>query len=88
MAHRTFVPSEDVLARTVGDEVVLLHLSTEKYLGLSGSAATMWVSLVERGTIEGALAVLVEQFDVTEDALRSDLERFADELVERGLLRG
>jgi hypothetical protein len=88
MAHRTFVASEDVLARTVGDEVVLLHLSTEKYLGLSGSAAAMWLSLLERGTIEGALAVLVEQFDVSEEILRADLERFADELVGRGLLHG
>lgn len=88
MAPRSFVASDDVLARTVGDEVVLLQLSTEKYLGLSGSAAAMWLSLLERGTIEGALADLVEQFDAGEDVLRADLERFADELVERGLLRG
>ena len=36
MANRSFVPSDDVLARTVGVEVVFIQLSTEKYLGMSG----------------------------------------------------
>ena len=77
-----------MLARTVGDEIVLLQLSTETYYALSGSGAAMWKALLEHGTIEAAVPTLVERFDAPEETLRADFERFAADLAGRGLLSG
>jgi hypothetical protein len=87
VGEKSYAPSDDILARDVGDEVVLLQLSTEKYFGLTGSAAAMWSALVEGGTVSAAHPIVAGRFDADPAVIRTDLEHFADELAERGLLQ-
>ena len=81
------VPSPNVLARTVGDELVLLDLQSELYFGLDQVAAAMWTAICEHGNVQAAHGALVEMFDVDEDTLRADLEELVGQLVDNQLLR-
>ena len=77
---------EAVLARTVGDELVLLHTGSELYFGLDPIGTAMWEALRDSGTVAAAHAVLAPQYDVDADTLLRDLHRLAAALVEKGLL--
>lgn len=87
VGESSYAPADDILARDVGDEVVLLQLSTEKYFGLSGSAAAMWSAVVEHGTVSAAQPIVAEMFDADPVVVRADFERFVNDLAERGLLQ-
>ena len=81
------VPSPNVLARSVGDELVLLDLQSELYFGLDQVAAAMWTAICEHGSVLAAHGALVEMFDVDEDTLRADLNELVGQLVDKRLLQ-
>jgi Coenzyme PQQ synthesis protein D (PqqD) len=77
---------ETVLATELEDEGVLLNLETGEYFGLDDVALGMWKVLGTTGTVEGARAALLEQYDVVEEVLSRDLKAFVSELARRKLL--
>jgi hypothetical protein len=77
---------DDTVVREVNGEAVVLHLVTERYHVLDESSTRMWRALVESPTFADAVRTLGEEFDVEEDVLRRDLERFVGELVDAGLV--
>ncbi len=80
-------PHPDVLIQTLPEgEVVLLHMGSEVYFGLDPVGARMWEELADTGDIEAAASRLVNEFDVDEDRLLSDLRQLVAELTEVGLL--
>jgi len=66
--------------------VVLHDAETDKVVGLDGVAADMWRALAAYGDPEAAMDYLLAHYEVDEGVLRSDLDRFIAELVDRGLL--
>jgi len=75
-------PSADVVSRRLGDEVVLVHLQTNRIFALNPTGARFWQLLVEgkgRGEIEATLQreyeVPAEQVAAEIDALVSELRR-------------
>lgn len=83
---RVSVP-EQVVLRPLGEEAVVLHLDTGRYHGLDPVATRMWAALAEAGSVEGAVALLVDEYDVGRERLREDLDELVEGLVERRLLR-
>jgi hypothetical protein len=77
----------DVVAREVEGETVLLHLRTGMYFGLDAIGTAVWRALVEHGRADAALTALLEQYDVSRDALARDVQRLLDELLARDLIR-
>ncbi|WP_269321235.1 PqqD family protein [Halomonas sp. BC04] len=53
---------------------------------LEGVAADMWRCVLEHGTLEGAVAALLEYYEVDPATLRLDLAAFVAELENNGLL--
>ena len=78
--------STDVMVRNVGDELVLLDLKTERYLGLDSVSARIWQVLTGGGSVQSAYETLLAEFDVDPERLRTDLEEFVQELVRFGLV--
>ena len=76
----------DVMFRVVGEESVLLHLKTETYLGLDPVGTRMWTLLTQTDSIEDAYQVLLREYDVDGQQLRSDLEDFIAKLIENDLV--
>lgn len=79
--------SDDVAARALDGEAVLLDLASGTYFGLNEVGARVW-ELVEAGTTVGALrTTLLAEFDVEEGVLATDLARLLADLEQRGLVR-
>jgi len=86
------MPSEDVVARRIDDEMVIVPLSAgvgdlegDLYtLNLTGQA--IWQKLDGRLTLRQVAAVLATEFNVPLSELENDVLEFAFELVQRGLL--
>ena len=75
-----------VMSRLVGDETVLLDLSSGIYFGLDGVGKRIWESLNEGKSLGDAVAVIVTEYEVDDAQAQSDVVEFVSDLVERGLL--
>ncbi len=82
---RITVP-DHVLAREVGDELVILNLDNEQYYGLDAVGAAMWTTLTTTPTIQASLEKLHAEYDVELDQLKNDLETLINDLQQDGLL--
>jgi hypothetical protein len=83
---RAFATSR-VLCKDLGDEAVLLDLTTETYFGLNESGSRIWKLVTTLPTMRQALAIMLEEFEVAPDELERDMQALIEELVDRGLLR-
>lgn len=76
-----------VLHQQLGEETVLLNLTTERYYGLDEVGTRVWQLLREHRTLDPVVAALLDEYDVDETALRTDIVRLLDELADLGLIR-
>ena len=78
--------ADDVVWRDVGDELVILELSTSTYLTLNGTAKHIWESLIDGTNIDALVEMLVERYRITAEQAKADAESFLSALAERDLL--
>lgn len=77
---------DDVMAREVGGEMVILNLDNEQYYGLDEIGARMWALITTCSNLQEALDTLYDEYEVEIETLQSDLEKLIDELKAEGLL--
>jgi hypothetical protein len=78
--------SNDVVAREVGGESILLDLANGNYFGLNPVGSRIWHLLDERGcTLAGACDVLAGEYDVERSQLEADVLALAQQLVDQDL---
>lgn len=77
----------DVMFRFVGDEGVLVNLTTERYLGLNPVGARMWSVLSSAASIQAAHDQLLEEYEVDAVQLRADVEEFIEQLLAQELIQ-
>jgi hypothetical protein len=82
---RVVVPAH-VMVRVVDNEAVFLNLATERYIGLDQTGTRMWQVLTAAPAIGTAFDQLLDEYDVTPELLRSDLNEVLGRLVDNGLL--
>jgi hypothetical protein len=80
------VVDPDVLSRVVGDETVILNLKTELYLGLNDTGTRIWTALAGARTIQEAYDQVLEEFEVSSDELRTDMQELLDALVRQRVI--
>lgn len=85
LTDRVRIPQE-VLARQVGDETVMLDLAMGTYFGLDPVGARMWQLLAEGKTLAEICDAIVEEYDVSRDAVEQDLLGLVADLMAQGLL--
>lgn len=76
----------DVLHQELAGETVLLNLTNEHYFGLDAVGTRIWSVLSATGSPGAAVAAILDEFDVTEEQVRTDVARLIAELAEAGLL--
>lgn len=79
------IPSQ-VMARTVGDETVILDLASGTYFGLDPVGARIWQLIGEGKTLAEICATMLDEYEVERAQLEVDLLRLTGELLERGLV--
>lgn len=82
-----FVVSDDVVAREVGGEMVLLDLNSGQYFGLDSVGGRIWELLSERAHTLAELCDLIEaEFDAPRERIEADLLALATELKAQELI--
>lgn len=79
-------PSHSAIFAEVEGQILAGNLETRDTLALQDVAADMWKAIVEWGNLDDVADALLEAYDVQEEVLRADLERFVQDLLDRGLL--
>ncbi len=77
---------EDVVWREVGDELVVLELSTSTYLTLNGTARHIWEALASGSTVDELVRAISDRYRVPIETARADVEAFLGDLEGRELL--
>ena len=77
----------NVIFKQVGDELVLLDFDGAIYYGLDEVGARIWQLLGETESVGEIVERLGEEYDVTREMLRADVDRLLGELAARGLVR-
>ena len=72
----------DWISAKVGDEIVMMSADEGKYIGLNDVGARVWELLDQPQTREALQAQLLEEFDVTPDQCRSEIDTFLAKLAD------
>jgi hypothetical protein len=78
--------SDNVLFQQIDQEMVLLDLESGEYYGLNEVGARIWTLLLEGKSLAQVLDTMVEEFEVTPEHLRGDIQRFLILMRDRGLI--
>ena len=77
---------DDWLAAKVGDELVMMSAEQGNYIGLSDVGSRIWELIETPRNIDDVCAQLLNEFDVTPEICRAEVETFLNELVKHGAI--
>jgi hypothetical protein len=82
-----FTVSNDVVAREVGGEMVLLDLNSGQYFGLDTVGGRIWELLSDRPRDLAELCDQIEaEFDAPRERIEADLLALAEQLSDQALI--
>jgi hypothetical protein len=76
----------DILVQELEGEIVLLNLESEEYFGLDAVGSSMWLTLKDADSVQGAYDRLLEQYDVEPEQLKADFLELIEKCLQHGLL--
>lgn len=77
----------DVVFQRMGDEVLLLHLGTNRFYELNGSAVSIWELLDARLNREEVIARIREEYHVNAETAIENVDQFTRMLKKEHLIR-
>lgn len=83
---RKFSAAPDVVARSVGDETVILDLASGTYFGLDPVGARMWQLMESGKSLAEICDQMMGEYDVARDTLERDALALADDLANKKLI--
>lgn len=78
----SYVAQADVVDCDIGGDRALLHLQTNTYFTMNGTASALWLALSEPQTLEQLVHVVTDKFDVAADVCRGDIETLVGQMVD------
>ena len=85
LTDKVVVPTQ-IMARQVGEEIVILDLVGGSYFGLDPVGARIWQLMGEGRTLAEICATMLDEYEVERERLETDVLRITGELLERGLV--
>lgn len=86
LSDKVKIPDQ-VLARQIGEETVMLDLAKGTYFGLDPVGARIWQLLAEGRTLAEVCDAMMVEYEVSREEIELDVARLAGELADRGLIR-
>lgn len=77
---------KSVMARRVGDEVIVLDLKGGEYYGLPAVGARIWELLLDGKSLVHVADAIAREYDVDRAIAEDDVIRLVIELRDKGLL--
>ena len=84
--NQTVSLSPRVISEEVAGETVILDLESECYFGLDAVGTRIWQLIQEHGDLQRIYDTLLEEYEVGEAQLLSDLETLLADASGRGLI--
>ena len=78
--------SPEALFQEVSGEMVILDLKSEQYFGLDDVGTHFWQLLQSNGNAQSAYEVMLAEYDVDADVLKTDIQNLLAELMDAGLV--
>ncbi|KLI64623.1 PqqD family protein [Aurantiacibacter marinus] len=79
--------NENVVAREVGGETVLLDLEAGTYFGLNAVGGAIWTALEDGPrTLADLCSLVASTFDAPDDVIESDIKALISDLQANGLV--
>lgn len=78
--------SDQAIANTVGDEMVVLHLANGTYFGLDPVGSLLWETLAKGELPSAACDLILDRFEVDRATAEDDLRAFMEELAQGDLI--
>lgn len=85
MTPHAYVPSPNVIATDLGDELILLDPRNGEMFSLNACGRRVWFALPSGSVVQVANA-LCSEYEVTLERARSDAETLLDALTRAGLV--
>lgn len=85
LTDKASIPAQ-VMARQVGNETVILDLGSGTYFGLDPVGARIWQLMTEGKTLGEICDTLLDEYDVTREALEKDLTDLTEALRAQKLI--
>jgi hypothetical protein len=76
----------DISSRTLGQETIVLNLSTSRYFTITGTGTRIFELLVEERSLDDLVATIVDEYEAEPAAVRNDVAAFVDRLRAAELL--
>ncbi|MCU0907231.1 MAG: PqqD family protein [Rhodobacteraceae bacterium] len=77
----------DVFDCDIGGERALLNLESNNYFTLNAVGASVWPALANPVTLDALVTLVTDNFDVTAEVCRPDIEALLDQMLAAGLIR-
>lgn len=77
---------KSVMARRVGDEVIVLDLTGGEYFGLPDVGARIWELLLDGKSLVEVADVIISEYDVDRATAERDVLSLVADLSDKGLL--
>lgn len=78
--------SPDATHQTVGDEAILIDLTTGAYYSLNDTGTMFWELIDGQRTIADCAAEIAKEYAVETDVVEADLLELAEEFASEGLV--
>jgi len=78
--------SEDILFQDIEEELIILNIKDENYLGLDKVGTRFWNILISSKSVKEAYKKILDEYEVEPDTLKKDLNNFISELAKNGLV--
>jgi hypothetical protein len=80
-------PDPEVVSRRLGDEIVLVHLKTNRIFSLNATGARFWELLAEGGTRQEIETALLTDYDGSPEEVSAEIDSLVQRLHAEGLVR-
>jgi len=77
----------DWLIAKVGDERVMMSTERVRYIGITEVGARIWELIETPQDVDAICAQLRQEYAITLEVCRAEVDTFLNELVERGAVR-
>lgn len=79
--------SQELLASSIGDEVVMMSIENSAYYGLDPVGSKIWEMIAEPVRVSQLCDQLMERFEVSAEQCQADVLKFLNEMHDEGMLQ-
>jgi len=84
--NKNFLLPAHIMFQTFDDEAVLLDIRTQEHFSLNPIASLFIQSIQEHKSTKASIENILNEYEVTQEALETDLKHLVEELIKHKLI--